>query len=1703
MFLFAAAGVLLPPLACGQSSPEPPSYSWTDTITYGPPGTPPLSGGGDWNGTSSYGLGTFTQTVAGPVDVSAAISGGSGWSHAFAILDYLGNGSCSGVAYSSPFVEGTNISYNFASVAPGQYCMNVPWGYPPLQITTSSVSSATSGQPYNAVLVASGGTGTGYIWSLSSGSLPAGFTLSAAGVLSSTGSPAAPANSYSFVVQVTDSFGNSATQPLTLVVGAASLLSQTITFGPLSNEPLGTAPFPVSATASSGLAVTFASTTPLVCTVSGNTVTLLSAGMCSITASQAGNATYAAAAPVIQSFTVAPLPGALYFVSGQNQTTSVNTVFPLPLVVQLVDTNGAAAPGYWVYFSATGPVSISPTAAVTNINGQASLLVQAGAVPGPATVTASVAGGFSVTFNLTVNGQSSQTITFGTLSNVTLGVAPFPINATASSGLAVTFASTTPSVCTVSGNTVTIVAAGPCSITASQAGNANYAAATPVTQSFTVASGGPSAGNITYLVNLTVGAGSVTGNIVTDGKIGVLGQADIVGYNLVLSDHAVSTPSTFNLSCCNFFPFDGSDLSATATQLLFNFSGTDNGQVTFADPSLDFDVCFSTFGVPNSLCEVAGETLTFLGTSPFDFDRQSTGLSGTQVIGTAATGTAAQSITFGALGNVMLGVAPFTISATASSGLVVSFTSTTPAVCTVSGSTVTILAVGTCTIAASQSGNASYAPAAPVTQSFLVSSSGGSLTLVAFGGQSALPNQAFPEPVVFQLRDASSDPVPGALVSFAVTTGDASLSPTAGTTNVQGQVSVMVTAGPLYPSVVTVTATFETLTARAMLTVIGPGGATCASSLAPASQVFPAAAGTGTVGVMTDPSCPWTATSESPFLAITSGSSGTGPGTVQFSAIANTAAAARTGTLIVAGQAATINQAGTAPLLLLSPSSISIQWTQQSPLPAVIPLSIFTGANSLAYTASASSTGNWLSVSPTSGNAPATIFVPVNPSSLSPGPYQGTVTVTAPAADPSSQTFTISLTVVAAGAPALSVVTKSLNYSFSQGAQQAEQQTIPIGNSGGGTLSYLAAASTSSGGNWLSVMQDGAGATLSTPDLLTVTVNPSALAVGTYTGLITITANTTIAIPVTVTVSAVQQTISLLQTGLTFTAVVNGGTVPPQSFGIFNSGTGVMDWSVSSSITSAGNWLLVTPASGSTDASSPNIPLVTVSVNPANLAPGQYSGQIQVTSATANNTPEYVSVILNVLPAGSDPGALVLPTGLIFTQAVGGAPPGSQTIAVSNLTGSAETFATETVTTDGAGWLSVTPAAGNATPAQATTLTISVSSTGLSPGIRQGILTLFFEDGSVRTVNVLHVLAAGGATSQSTGVAHPLATSTGGCTPTKLLPLLTTLGSQFTVPAAWPNTLEAQVVDDCGNPQVSGTVVTSFSNGDPPVPLISLGNGSWTGTWQVNNSSASVIAVTVNADEPNVGISGSISLLGRLQSSANAPVVAAGGLLNAASYSLSAPLAPGSMVAIFGSNLANGTSSASSFPLPNQLSGTLVTVGGEPAPLLYAGSGQINAVIPFGLAVNTNTQVIVRQGDAYTSPVAITLAAANPAIFTTSGSGTGQGIIIRPDGNYAQPGTPAQADDELVIYAAGLGATNPQATASDAATATPLLYTAGIATLTIGGQNARVDFAGLAPGYSGLYQINAAVPAGVHGNALPVILTVGGQSSPVVTMAVQ
>jgi adhesin/invasin len=135
------------------------------------------------------------------------------------------------------------------------------------------------------------------------------------------------------------------------------------------------------------------------------------------------------------------------------------------------------------------------------------------------------------------------------------------------------------------------------------------------------------------------------------------------------------------------------------------------------------------------------------------------------------------------------------------------------------------------------------------------------------------------------------------------------------------------------------------------------------------------------------------------------------------------------------------------------------------------------------------------------------------------------------------------------------------------------------------------------------------------------------------------------------------------------------------------------------------------------------------------------------------------------------------------------------------------------------------------------------------------------------------------------------------------------------------------------------------------------------------------------------------------------------------------------------------------------------------------------------------------------------VAEAQPAVFSQNQSGQGAGaiVVIKANGDefLNTPAAPANVGDALAIYGSGLGAVTPPVQAG-AAAPLPAAQTNNPVTVTIGGQNAQVLFAGLAPGYAGLYQVNVVVPPGIApGASVPVVLSVAGASSPPVTVAIQ
>jgi adhesin/invasin len=316
--------------------------------------------------------------------------------------------------------------------------------------------------------------------------------------------------------------------------------------------------------------------------------------------------------------------------------------------------------------------------------------------------------------------------------------------------------------------------------------------------------------------------------------------------------------------------------------------------------------------------------------------------------------------------------------------------------------------------------------------------------------------------------------------------------------------------------------------------------------------------------------------------------------------------------------------------------------------------------------------------------------------------------------------------------------------------------------------------------------------------------------------------------------------------------------------------------------------------------------------------------------------------------------------------------------------------------------------------------------------------------------------------------------------------------------------VEAQVQDDCGNTLDSGNVIASFSNGDPPLSLTPVQGGLWQTTWQAGQLSGPV-TVTVTARDPSRNLAGTRQVTGGLGTSSMAPVL--GAAVSAASFAPSAPLSPGSIISLFGQNLGNGTASAPSLPLGVTLADATVIMAGNSVPLIFGSGGQINAVVPSGININTSHQILVQRDNQFSLPISVDVGPANPAVFLypLPGDPPNQGAVENAvTYAVAQPGSPVTAGDVVAIFSTGLGAVNQTVPDGRASPSSPLALTVGTTTVTIGGQPAQVTFSGLSPGFVGLYQIDAVVPAGVTpGNQVPLVVSVAGQTSPAVTIAVK
>src|SRR5271157_4225867 len=754
--------------------------------------------------------------------------------------------------------------------------------------------------------------------------------------------------------------------------------------------------------------------------------------------------------------------------------------------------------------------------------------------------------------------------------------------------------------------------------------------------------------------------------------------------------------------------------------------------------------------------------------------------------------------------------------------------------------------------------------------------------------------------------------------------------------------------------------------------------------------------------------------------------------------------------------------------------------------------------------------GNWLSVTPQSGAAPRLINVVADPSTLtSPGAYQGTITIATPDGNPPTATVNVTFQVSPAQPAALAPLDpRSFSFAFAK-STPAQSQRLTISNAGGGTLNFTAAATitTPAGARWLTLSQGSGQALPSSPVILTVTADPTGLGAGTFTGTVSVTAgSTTLSVPVTMTISALDQAIRLSQRGLFFTAIAQGGVIPPQTFAVLNIGTGVVAWTAKAiPIPTTPAWFSVSPTSGSTNAAQ-SPPAITVNVDPSKLAvAGTYYGLVEVDAPTAANSPQVLTVVLQLLPAGADTGATLAPGSLLYTTIAGASSPGSQNVQVYNIAAKAKSFRS-VVSTDPGLSIVTLPTDATLDPQNPTPIVVQPLTTALGPGVYTGAVTLEFDDGRVirLTVKVI-VTKAGGISSARIMRSNARADSpadAAGCTPTKLQPILTAPNEAFNSLTGYGVKLGVFVEDDCGVPLESGSVKVSFSNGDTTSTLQPLQGGLWEGTWYTHNPSASV-NLRVHATDTQ-GISGDLQTNGT-QASQTPPAFDAGGIISVFGGANFAPLAPGEAISIYGSGLPEATLGTPPPPLSTMLVDTTVTIQGVPLPLYYVSDLQVNAVVPYSLgdnSLNAPLQILVQRGDTLSQPVYVTMTTAEPTIYGGPG-----GITDYPSDYPASPpytvsaSTPAHAGDIIVLYCLGLGAVSPPV--ADGGLPTGLSYAAPIQ-MTIGDQAATVLFQGLTPQFPAIYQVNAVIPAGVtKGASVPVTISLGGQTSPPIQIPIQ
>ncbi len=760
------------------------------------------------------------------------------------------------------------------------------------------------------------------------------------------------------------------------------------------------------------------------------------------------------------------------------------------------------------------------------------------------------------------------------------------------------------------------------------------------------------------------------------------------------------------------------------------------------------------------------------------------------------------------------------------------------------------------------------------------------------------------------------------------------------------------------------------------------------------------------------------------------------------------------------------------------PANVTFRAASLGPATPWQVISLISPAPGLGFTSSI--TVPWLQTRVKSGAVPGIEYLMANPS-LNPGTYTTTVNFNATAGNPPAQSVRVTLIVDPPEPPRIRVDPARLAFAVTSGAGTV-RRVLLLANRRAAALNWIVETPFSSPADaWFTAPASGSTAAGAISRLVISVLTDRLRPDRTYRESLFIrnqVSGERIEVPILAAVSSARR-LETSHGGFTVDTELNGPAPPPLFVDVNDP-----EARASISLLSGADWLSIGAITTLPDGGR----RFELRLRPDGLAAGDHDASVVFTSTASANSRE-VRVTQRVTPPATPLAPILSPAALLFTGS------GTQSVQIANPRRTPMTIETQDADL-------TFPQGRVIAPGASVRMEVRMNAAGFKRGVFERVFPLTASGGSGAVGLIVKAVIPADVTAADR--------QAGNCIPTALSVLPSAQPLNFLATGGATAPLEALVVDDCGDPLTTGIVTVIPSNDEPAVNLVHGGQGRWRGSWPVRQLTASAVNLTYVADDVTRTLTGNTVAIGALAATPDAPVIGDGGVVSTASFAAGSPLAPGSLAAIFGVGLASGTSAAAGLPLGPQLGSTRAAIGSREMPLFFSGNlgtySQVNGMLPYGLAPNTSHQLYVRNGSRRSNAEEVFVAAAQPAVFSANQSGSGQAVIVdgANPGMLADATAPIERGGVLIIYCEGLGATDPPVVEGEAAPASPLAVTASPASVRIGGVEAEVVFAGLTPFFTGLYQLNVKVPTAVApGNAVPVVVTIAGQSSRALTIAVK